>query len=424
MPDTAPQASKPIEIWTRARIATMTTDRPYGLIDSGALAREGEKIVWVGESRDRPGDLKSRAREIHDVEGRCITPGLIDCHTHLVYAGNRAGEFEQRLLGATYADIAGQGGGIRATVRATRVARAEELFEQSLPRLRSLMSEGVTAVEIKSGYGLDVETELRMLSVIRRMGETLPVTVVPTYLGAHALPPEFEGKSDAYVDLICTDMIPRIARDRLACAVDAYCETIGFSPAQTERIFQAASDCRMPIRLHAEQFSDQGGAALAARFKALSADHLEYVSEAGVQAMAEAGTVAVLLPGAFYFLRETQVPPIQTFRDKKVPMAVATDCNPGSSPAGSLLLMLNMARTLFRLTPEEALAGATRNAARALRIDKRSGTLETGKNANFVIWDIAHPAELACGIGYRPPRVVYRRGRKVFTSQLTPPQGD
>ena len=360
----------------------------------------------------RGGDLPAtlRAAREHDAGGRWITPGLIDCHTHLVYAGSRAGEFEQRLNGATYEEIARAGGGIRSTVAATRAASELVLLEESKPRLRSLVTEGVTTVEIKSGYGLETGAEAKMLRVARALGNALPVTVRTTFLGAHALPPEFDGRADAYIDEICERMLPEVARAGLADAVDAFCERIGFSAAQTERVFEAARRLGLPVKLHAEQLSNQGGARLAARYGALSADHVEYIDEDDVVAMARAGTVAVLLPGAFYFLRETRVPPIELLRRHGVAMAVATDCNPGTSPMTSLLLALNMACTLFRLTPQEALAGATREAARALGLAHEGGTLEAGKVADFVLWDVDRPAELAYGIGMNPVHAVVKGG--------------
>jgi imidazolonepropionase len=347
---------------------------------------------------------------MHDGGGAWITPGLIDCHTHVVYAGNRSDEFEARLHGASYADIARAGGGIAATVRATRAAGEDALFEASVPRVRALLSEGVTTLEIKSGYGLSLEAEAKMLRVARRIGRDLPVTVRTTCLAAHALPPEFAGRADAYVDEVCTRMLPALAADGLIDAVDAFCETIGFSAAQTARVFDAARALRLPVKLHAEQLSDQAGAELVARYGGLSADHLEWLSPAGVSAMAAAGTVAVLLPGAFYCLRETRLPPVQALREAAVPMAVATDCNPGTSPLTSMLLAINMACTLFRLTPQEALAGATLNAARALGLQHEAGSLAVGKRADFVLWDIERPADLAYAIGLNPCRAVVRGG--------------
>ena len=412
-----PTYEKIDSLWINVHLATMTQTHPYGAVENGALAVAGEQIVWVGQEKEMPADLKSGAAEVHDGGGAWITPGLVDCHTHLVYAGSRAREFELRLQGATYEEIARQGGGIRSTVSATREADEQSLFEQSAPRLMALLQEGVTTVEIKSGYGLDLDTELRMLRVARRLGEEFSVTVMPTFLGAHALPPEYEDRPDDYIDFVCSRVLPQVATQKLAVAVDAFCENIGFTPEQTERVFIAAKNLGLAIKLHAEQLTDLQGAALAARYQALSADHLEYVSESGVQAMAKHNTVAVLLPGAFYFLRETRVPPVDILRRHAVPMALSTDCNPGSSPAVSLLLMLNMACTLFRLTPEEALAGVTRNGAGALGLQDKIGTLEPGKDADFVIWDIPEPAELAYRIGANPMRHVVRRGRIVKSAE-------
>ncbi len=400
-------------LWINVHLATMTPNNPYGAIENGALAVAGERIVWVGPEKELPVDLKSDATAVYDGGGAWITPGLVDCHTHLVYAGSRAREFELRLQGATYEEIARQGGGIRSTVSATRDADTDTLLEQSAPRMIALLQEGVTTVEIKSGYGLDLDTELRMLRVARRLGDEFPVTVVPTFLGAHALPPEYEGRPDDYIDFVCNQVLPEVASQNLAVAVDAFCENIGFTPDQTERVFKVAQNLGLAIKLHAEQLTDLEGAALAARYQALSADHLEYVSKSGVAAMAKNNTVAVLLPGAFYFLRETRVPPVELLRRYEVPIALSTDCNPGSSPTVSLLLMLNMACTLFRLTPEEALAGVTRNGARALGLQNRLGTLEPGKDADFVIWDIPEPAELAYRIGANPMKHVVRKGRIV-----------
>jgi len=390
----------------RARLATMVGEG-YGAQDDAALAVLDGHIAWVGRDCDLPPGAV--AAEEYSAEGRWVTPGLIDCHTHLVYAGNRAGEFEQRLNGATYADIAKAGGGIVSTVKATRAATEEELFAQAARRLRALLAEGVTTVEIKSGYGLDAENEAKMLRVARRLGREHRVDVRTTFLGAHALPPEFAGRPDAYIDAICDEMLPAIAAAGLADAVDAFCDNIGFTPAQTRRVFAAARAHGLPVKLHAEQLSDQGGAQLAAEFGALSCDHLEYVSAAGIAAMAQAATVAVLLPGAFYFLRETRVPPVDLMRRHGVAMAVGTDCNPGSSPITSLLACLNMACTLFRLTPSEALAGVTRQAARALGLADR-GVLATGKRADLALWDIGHPAELAYHLGYNPLSRVVRHG--------------
>jgi imidazolonepropionase len=406
-------------LWVNVHLATMTGVGPYGMINDGAMAVCGNKITWIGKRIDLPADFESRAAKVCDGQGGWITPGLADCHTHLVYAGSRAREFELRLQGATYEEIARQGGGIRSTVAATREADEKSLYDQSSSRLQALLKEGVTTVEIKSGYGLDLETELRMLRVARQLGEKYPVTVIPTYLGAHALPPEFESRSDDYIDFVCQTVMPQVAVQKLAVAVDVFCESIGFTPAQTERVFKTAKKLGLAVKLHAEQLSDLQGAVLAARYGALSADHLERVSEEGIKAMAASGTVAVLLPGAFYFLRETRLPPIDLMRSHGVPIALSTDCNPGSSPTTSILLMLNMACTLFRMTPEEALAGITRNGARALGRQHRIGTLEAGKDADFVLWDITEPAELAYRIGFNPLKQVVRHGKLISYSYVS-----
>ena len=397
-------------LWTNARIATMRGGR-YAIAAPGAIAASGGTIAWVGESASLPAEPHALARAVRDVGGRWITPGLIDCHTHLVYAGNRAREFELRLQGASYEDIARAGGGIVATVAATRTATEEALESQSMRRLRRLLEEGVTTIEIKSGYGLRADAELKQLRVARRLGATAPVTVCTTFLGAHSVPPEFQGRAEAYVAYVCDEMLPAVVEAGVADAVDAFCERIAFSPDQTALVFERAAALGLRVKLHADQLSDLGGAALAARFGALSADHLEYTSEAGVRALAEAGTVAVLLPGAFYFLRETRVPPVQRLRDHGVPIAVSTDCNPGSAPMTSILLALNMACTLFRLTPEEALAGVTCQAARALGMADTHGTLEVGKACDLVVWDVDNPAELAYAIGANPCVEVVRGGR-------------
>jgi imidazolonepropionase len=399
-----------LELWTNARVATMAAGAgtPYGLIEDGALAVQDGRIAWVGPRKELPLGLDDAAAE-HDAHGALLTPGLIDCHTHLVYAGNRAAEFEARLQGASYEEIARAGGGIASTVRATRAADEESLLAQSLPRLRALRAEGVTTLEIKSGYGLALEHEAKCLRVARRLGAREGVSVRTTFLGAHALPPEFGGRPDAYVEEVCR-MLAALHAQGLVDAVDAFCERIAFTPAQTRRVFEAAHALNLPVKLHAEQLSDSGGAALAASFGALSCDHLEWLGEGGARAMAQAGTVAVLLPGAFYFLRETRVPPIALLRQLRVPMALATDCNPGTSPCTSLLLMLNMACTLFRLTPEEALAGVTRHAARALGLADR-GVLAPGLRADFVLWDAAHPAELSHALGFNPRRATVIEGR-------------
>jgi imidazolonepropionase len=418
MEDSVPNEPKR-DVWVNAHLATMAPGNAYGLVRDAAVVSSQGKIAWVGVGKDLPRDLLSGAQQVFDVKGGWITPALIDCHTHLVYGGNRAREFEMRLQGLSYEEIARQGGGIRSTVAATRAADEATLFQQSAGRLLSLLAEGVTTVEIKSGYGLDLETESKILRVAKRLGEKFPVTVCPTYLGAHALPPEFEGDSDGYIDFVCRDVLPKLVSENLATAVDAFCEKIAFTPAQTERVFKAALKHGLKLKLHAEQLSDQGGASLAAKYSALSADHLEYLSEAGAQALAQSGTVAVLLPGASYYLRESRIPPIDLMRRYGIPMAVSTDCNPGTSPVGSLLLMVNMACTLFRLTPEEALAGVTRNAAKALGLEKQIGTLEPGKDADFVVWDISEPAELAYSVALNPCRQVIRHGAVVRSSAST-----
>lgn len=396
-------------LYRDGRLATMAGTDPYGAIDGGAIAVEGGRLAWVGPESELPGPAETLARTVSDLGGRWVTPGLIDCHTHLVYGGNRAAEFELRLKGASYEEIARAGGGIVSTVKATREADEESLFQAALPRLAALLAEGVTTVEIKSGYGLNLEQELKQLRVARQLGTVMPVTVKTTFLGAHAVPPEADGDAQSYSDSVIA-MMPEVAASGLADAVDAFCETIAFSPEQTARVFQAARHHRLPVKLHADQLSDLGGAALAARFGALSADHLEYTSEEGVAAMAEADTVAVLLPGAFYVLRETKLPPIESFRANGVPIALATDSNPGSAPVTSLLLMLSMGCTFFRLTPEEALAGVTRHAAKALGLQGSHGTLEVGKVADLCIWDIETPAELAYRVGYNPLAFALKAG--------------
>ena len=375
-----------------------TMEHGYGELLDAAIAVKDGRIAWFG-----PGDeLPASGAVLHDGQGCWLTPGLIDCHTHIVHAGNRSDEFEARLNGASYEDISRAGGGIMSTVRATRAASDDELLRQSLPRVLALLAEGVTTLEIKSGYGLDGDSEAKMLRVARRIGEQLPVSVRTTFLGAHALPPEYAGRADAYVDLLCARMLPALAGDGLVDAVDAFCERIGFTPAQTERVFAAAQALGLPVKLHAEQLSDLGGAALVARYGGLSADHLEFLSDDGVAAMARHGTVAVLLPGAYYFLRESQPPPVAALRAAGVPMAVSTDCNPGTSPMTSLLLAMNMACTLWRLTPQEALAGCTLHAARALGLQQETGSLAIGKRADFALWRIARPADLAYALGLNP----------------------
>ncbi len=407
-------------LWLDARLATMVPgNAPYGAIEDGALAVSDGRLAWVGRRADLPGRPETLAREVRGCGRRWITPGLVDCHTHIVHGGDRAREFELRLQGASYEEIARAGGGIRSTVAATRAATEDALYDSASRRVADLQAEGVTTIEIKSGYGLDRETEARMLRVGRRLGATLPLTVATTFLGAHALPPEFEGRADAYIDFLCHDSLPSMAAEGLVDAVDAFCDRIGFTPAQTRKMFEAARGLGFPVKLHAEQLSDQGGAALAADFGALSADHLEYLSEAGAKAMAAAGTIAVLLPGAFYFIRETRLPPVDLLRRERVRIALATDCNPGTSPMTSLLLVLNMAATLFRLTPEEALAGVTREGAAALGLGETHGTLEAGKAADFVVWSISRPAELAYRIGGNPAALAVKAGHPLWPELRT-----
>lgn len=383
-------------LWHDAHLATMAGD-DMGVVERGVVAATDGLIVYAGPAADAP---RFDAAESIACEGRWITPGLIDCHTHLIHAGDRAREFEMRLNGASYEAIAKAGGGIVSTMRATRSASEDDLVRTALPRLDALIAEGVTTIEVKSGYGLDTDSEIRMLRAARRLGTERPVRVSTTFLGAHALPPEYAGDADGYIALVADTMLPQVVG--LADAVDAFCEGIGFTPAQTERVFESARRAGLPVKLHAEQLSNQHGAALAARYGALSADHLEYLDDAGIAAMAQAGTVATLLPGAFYFMRETRLPPIDALRRAGVPMALATDCNPGTAPLTSLLLAMNMGATLFRLTVAECLAGVTRNAARALGLADRIGTLEPGKACDLAIWDIDRPAELVYRMGYNP----------------------
>lgn len=395
-----------LTLWRHARIATLAPGRPWGWIEDGALLVQGHSLFWIGPQSELPAGLQPDIE--HDLGGALVTPGLIDAHTHLVYGGDRASEFELRLQGASYETIARAGGGIRATVAATRAASDEELFAGAAARARTLMAEGVTTIEVKSGYGLSEVHEARCLAVARRLGHELPLSVRTTSLAAHALPPEYEGRADDYVGDACTWLAGQHAQG-LVDAVDAFCDTIGFTPAQTERIFVAAQRLGLPVKLHAEQLSDQGGAALAARYGALSCDHLEYLSPDGITAMRAAGTVALLLPGAYYFLREAKLPPVAALREAGVPIAIATDHNPGSSPCLSLLLMLNMACTLFRLTPEEAWRGVTTHAARALGLHDR-GMLAAGQRADFAVWDADHPREIAYRFGHNPCRRVVRGG--------------
>ena len=384
-------------LWLNVHLATMADVHSYGEIRDGAIAVRNGLIAWVGPRADLPAAYS--AVTVYDGQGVWLTPGLIDCHTHIVYAGNRSDEFEDRLNGVSYEAIARRGGGILSTVNATRAASEPQLLEQSRLRVQRLLDEGVTTLECKSGYGLDLATEAKILRVARQLGEQLPVSIRTTFLGAHALPPEYAGRADDYITLVCEQMLPALAAQGLVDAVDAFCEKIGFSAAQTERVFKAAQQHGLPVKLHAEQLSDQGGAALTARYQGLSADHLEYLSEDGIAALAQAGTVAVLLPGAFYFLRETRLPPIAGLRAASVPIAISTDCNPGTSPMTSLLLAMNMACTLFRMTPLEALQGTTCHAAQALGLQQQVGRLAVGLRADFALWRIERPADLSYAIG-------------------------
>jgi imidazolonepropionase len=398
-------------LWTGARLATLAPQRVgVGAIERGAIAVREGRIVFAGAEADLPTTLRN-ARETIPCDGRWITPGLIDCHTHLVHAGNRAGEFEMRLRGASYEEIARAGGGIVSSVRALRAASEDELVRQSLPRIEALIGEGVTTVEIKSGYGLDLPNERKSLLAAGRMGRERPASVRRTFLGAHALPPEFAGDKTGFIEAIVTAILPALAREGLIDAVDGFCEGIAFSREEMARVFEAARALGLPVKLHADQLSNLHGAALAARFGALSADHLEHTDEDGAAAMARAGTTAVILPGAYYFIRETKPPPIALFRKHGVPMAVATDCNPGTSPMTSLLLAMNMAATLFRMTVDECIAGVTREAARALGLGAEVGTLEAGKSADLAIWNIEQPAELVYRLGFNPLHARVWKGR-------------
>ena len=407
---TAPSADG---VWEDLRLAPglFRDDRPLAEQEAASLVVQGGVLRWVGPSSALPLDYAGLAR--HAGGGLLATPGLVDCHTHLVYGGQRAGEFAMRLAGASYEEISRAGGGIVSSVRATRAASEDELFAAALPRLSALLDEGVCAIEIKSGYGLALEHERKQLRVARRLGRALGVTVRTTFLGAHALPPEYAGRSQDYVDLVCNEMLPALAAEGLVDAVDVFCERIAFSLAETEQVFQAAQKLGIPVKLHAEQLSDMGGARLAARHGALSCDHIEHLSQDGIDAMRAAGTVAVLLPGAYYTLRDTHLPPIEALRAAGVPMAVSTDHNPGTSPALSLLLMANMACTLFRLTVPEALAGITTHAARALGLSETHGLIAAGRPANFVLWNLREAAELAYWFGHNPARTIVRQGRIV-----------
>ena len=393
-------------LWQHCHVATMAQGK-YSIIEDAAMVTAGSLIEWIGPRSQAPA---ADYAQVHDLQGAWVTPGLIDCHTHTVFGGNRSGEFEQRLQGVSYADIAAKGGGIASTVRATRAATEDELFASAHKRLRSLLRDGVTTVEIKSGYGLDLVNERKMLRVARRLGEALPVSVRATCLAAHALPPEYKDRADDYIDHICHEMLPALAAEGLVDAVDAFCEYLAFSPEQVERVFKVAQQLGLPVKLHAEQLSSLHGSSLAARYHALSADHLEFMTEDDAIAMAASGTVAVLLPGAFYFLRETQLPPMDALRKHGVKIAIASDLNPGTSPALSVRLMLNMACTLFRMTPEEALAGATQHAATALGMGDTHGSLQVGKVADFVAWQIDRPADLAYWLGGELDKRVVRHG--------------
>ncbi|WP_423854342.1 imidazolonepropionase [Acinetobacter guillouiae] len=400
------------KLWINCHIATMQ-DGQYSSIESAAIVTLAQHIHWVGAEKDVPVDDYA---EIIDLNGAWVTPGLIDCHTHSVFGGNRSVEFEKRLQGVSYAEIAASGGGIASTVRATREASEEQLLASALKRIRCMLKDGVTTIEIKSGYGLDYSNERKMLRVIRQVAQTLPMTVKSTCLAAHALPPEYQDQSDAYIEHICTEMLPKLHQEGLVDAVDAFCEHLAFSPAQVERVFKAAQALNLPVKLHAEQLSSLGGSTLAARYHALSADHLEYMTEADAKAMAASGTVAVLLPGAFYFLRETKYPPLDSLQQHGVRIALSSDLNPGTSPALSLRLMLNMGSTLFRLTPEQALAGVTTHAAYALGLQDTHGTLEQGKVADFIAWDIEHPSEIVYWLGGDLSKRIIQHGNEILIS--------
>ncbi|MFI8034046.1 imidazolonepropionase [Acinetobacter sp. ABJ_C3_5] len=397
------------KLWKNCHIATMQHGQ-YSSIEHAAMVTSGQHIHWIGTFDEVPADAYS---ETIDLNGAWVTPGLIDCHTHSVFGGNRSVEFEKRLQGVSYAEIAASGGGIASTVRATREASEQQLLASALKRVRCLLKDGVTTIEIKSGYGLDYANERKMLRVIRQIAETLPMTVRSTCLAAHALPPEYQDQSDAYIEHICNDMLPKLHQEGLVDAVDAFCEYLAFSPAQVERVFKTAQSLNLPIKLHAEQLSSLGGSSLAARYQALSADHLEFMTEEDVKAMAAAGTVAVLLPGAFYFLRETKYPPLQSLQQHGVRIALSSDLNPGTSPALSLRLMMNMGSTLFRLTPEQTLAAVTLHAAHALGLQDTHGSLEQGKVADFVAWDIEHPSEIVYWLGGDLPKRIIQHGNEI-----------
>jgi len=401
-------------LYRNINIATMDDgSNSYGVIERAALVIAAGKIAWLGKEKELP-EFDHQAVEVVDGNNGWLTPGLIDCHTHIVYGGNRANEFELRLQGASYEEIANNGGGIVSTVNATRQASEQELFDSALKRLTAMHQQGVTTIEIKSGYGLNIETELKMLQVATRLGEVLPLTVKRTFLGAHALPVEFKNNADGYIDLVVNEMLPQVSKLNLADSVDVFCEGIGFNLAQTERVFKAAQDHNLSIKVHAEQLSDLGGTELAAQYQALSSEHLEFLPESGIKAMAKANMTAVLLPGAFYFLRETKLPPIEQLRANNVAMAIATDANPGSSPIHSIQLMLNMACTLFRLTPVEAIAGVTCNAAKALGIDQHCGKIKVGFDADLALWDINQVAELCYQFGVNTLVRLIKQGKRVI----------
>jgi imidazolonepropionase len=409
MPPAVPMCD---QLWVNVNLATMAGNT-LGVIEQGAFATKEGKITWAGKMSDLRDVPENIAPKTHDLGGQWATPGLIDCHTHLVYGGNRANEFVMRLEGRSYEEISKAGGGINSTVQATRALSEDALFAASEKRLRSLLKEGITSVEIKSGYGLDLENEMKMLRVAKELGHAYSVSVYTTFLGAHSLPPEYAGRADDYIAHVCDDMLPVIAKEKLADCVDGYCESIAFSKEQMIKVFATAKRLGLPVKLHAGQLSDMGGAELAADYHALSADHLEYVNEGAIQTMAGAGTIAVLLPGAFYTLKETQKPPVGLFRHYHVPMALATDCNPGTSPVCSLLLMMNMGCTLFGMTAQEALLGVTAHAAKALGVGNKTGTIEAGKDADIALWDITHPSELVYHLGYNPCVGVIRHGQYI-----------
>src|SRR3984885_4930046 len=406
--------SDAVTLWRNARVCP--SGDPCDFISPGAIAVSGAQIAWIGHDEQIPSRFLSSAHREHDLGQAWVTPGLVDCHTHLVYAGSRAEEFERRLCGATYEEIARGGGGINSTVRATRATDEETLFRESARRLEPLLAEGVTALEIKSGYGLRLADERKMLKVARQLGDRYPVTIYTTFLGAHALPLEFSGRPDDYIRTVCDEMLPALSDEGLVDSVDVFCESIGFTLAQSEKVYEAAAKLGLPVKMHAEQLTNSGGAHLACRYNAISADHLEHLDEEGVIAMKNAGVVAVLLPGAFYFLRDTKLPPIDLLRRHQVPIALATDSNPGTSPTTSILLMMNMACTLFRLTPAESLLGATRNGAQALGKSDMHGAIAEGRFGDFCIWDIASLAELSYRIGSNPLSIAVRHGVVTQTS--------